>query len=182
MFTINSSKEVKKIIECVDSLKDYQKLQAFIPILEQWSYNQINDKNEANPDLNNEEEIIIFNPSSIDLDNAFGISLAGELYLFLAIEYNVKVSETINDSFDMQLEHNEEELKVLKKFEKLSFKDKIDVVTEIILFLGNFKIKSMGNEIMDSKICFNIARKILDYKKEIFPYDEQESFPYDLKD
>lgn len=182
MFIINSSREVKTIMECVDSLKDYQKLQVFIPIFEQWSNNQINDKNEANPDLIDEEEIIIFNPSSIELDNVFGISLVGEIYLFLVQKYSIKASEIVSESFDMQLVHDREELQVLKKFERLSFKDKIDVVVEIILLLGNFKIKGAGNEIMDSKICFDIARKILDYKKEIFPYDEQESFPYDLKD
>ena len=168
----------------LDKLSNIEKLQVLIPIMEQWSNNQINSENECNPNLVDDEKLIIFNPTSIDRDISLGNSFAGLFYVILQ-RLGVSVSEVVENDFDSYLKHGKKELDLLSYFEKLSFKDKIDTITEIILLVNIYSFDENSDSIFDSELQetdLDTAKKIMEYKKKLFPDNKQINFPYNIKE
>ena len=184
MYILNSSDEVKYFVSELEKLSNIEKLQVLIPIMEQWSNNQINSENECNPNLIDDEKLIIFNPTSIDRDISLGTSFASVFYVILQ-RLGVSVSEVVENDFDSQLKHSKKELDLLSYFEKLSFKDKIDVITEIILLVNIYSFDENSDSIFDAELQetdLDTAKKIMNYKKELFSNNGQTTFPYDIKE
>lgn len=119
MYLRNTSNEAKDLIEKINELDNENKMKFVIYILDLWDKDQINSLNETNPDLLDDSiDISIFNPKSI-----------GEYYLVNQIKeyWNIKYN-----LYQLYLEY----YKVLiPLFEKLSFKEKIDVLAELFLIL-----------------------------------------------
>lgn len=119
MYLRNTSNEVKVLIEKINELDNENKMKFIIYILDLWDKNQINSLNETNPDLLDD---------SIDI-NIFNLSIIGEYYLVNQIKefWNIK-----DKLYQLYLEY----YKVLiPLFEKLSFKEKIDVLAELFLLM-----------------------------------------------
>lgn len=132
-------------IEFNNSMNEFEHLEeneqiGFIKyVLERFDNDQINSLDEENPNLLDDTiNISIFNPISIGYDN----NLISEITKYL--NYRLYQKST-ND--------------LLSKYEKLSFEDKINVVTEIILFLES---KDLLPDYLDG---YSVARAILNYKK-----------------
>lgn len=142
MYLKNTSDEVKKITEKIKELDNENKLKFISYVLNLWDNNQINSLNETNPDLLDDSICIdIFNPSSIDYCD------------FLV----AKLKEYWNYKYKLYHLYRKEYKSVIPLFEKLSFKEKIDVLAEIFLILEHDEL------LPDNVDGYEIARMIVKY-------------------
>lgn len=134
----NTSNVLKELIEKVNMLDKKNKLKFIDYIFNLWDRNQINSLNETNPNLLDDSiDIEIFNPSSID-------------YPYLVNE----IKEYWNYNYSL---YPKEYKELIPVFERLSFKEKKDVLAELFLILEHDKL------LPDSIDGFEIARRILKY-------------------
>ena len=141
MYLKNATNEVKKITEKIIELDKENKLKFISYVLNLWNNNQINSLNETNPDLLDDSICIdIFNPSSI-----------GYHYLV------TKLKEYWNHTYKLYHLYQEEYKRMITLFEKLSFKEKIDVLAEIFLILEHDEL------LPDNVDGYEIARMIIKY-------------------
>ena len=141
MYLRNTSNGVKDLIEKVNELDNENKMKYILYILDLWDKNQINSLNETNPDLLDDSmDINIFNPNSI-----------GEYYLVNLI------NEYWNIKYNLYQLYLKEYKGLIPLFEKLSFKEKIDVLVELFLTLEHDELLP---DIIDG---YNIAILITKY-------------------
>ena len=141
MYLKNTSNEVKEITEKINELDNENKLKFISYILNLWDNDQINSLNETNPDLLDDSICIdIFNPSSI-----------GYRYLV------TKLKEYWNHTYKLYHLYQEEYKRMIPLFEKLSFKEKINVLAEIFLILEYDEL------LPDNVDGYEIARMIIKY-------------------
>lgn len=139
MYLKNVNKETKNLMNEFECLEENEQKGFIKYVLERFDNDQINNLDEENPSLLDDSiDILIFNPMSIGYDN----NLVSEI--IKSLNYRL-YQKSIND--------------LLSKYERLSFEDKIDVVTEIILFLEN------RNLLLSYLDGYSVARSILNYKK-----------------
>ena len=137
----NTSNVLKELIEKVNMLDKKNKLKFIDYIFNLWDRNQINSLNEVNPNLLDDSiDIEIFNPSSID-------------YPYLVNE----IKEYWNYNYSLYRLYPKEYKELIPVFERLSFKEKKDVLAELFLILEHDKL------LPDSIDGFEIARRILKY-------------------
>lgn len=141
MYLKNTSNEVKEITEKINELNNENKLKFISYILNLWDNNQINSLNETNPCLLDESICIdIFNPSSIG-------------YFDLV----AKLKQYWNYKYKLYQFYRKEDKSVILLFEKLSFKEKINVLVEIFLILEHDEL------LLDNVDGYEIARMIIKY-------------------
>ena len=141
MYLKNTSNEEKELVIKINELDKENKLKFINYIFDLWDKNQINSLNEVNPNLLDDGiDIEIFNPSSID-------------YRYLVIENK----EYCNYTFNLYRLYPKEYKELIPVFEKLSFKEKIDVLAELFLILGHDEL------LPDNIDGYEIARKIIKY-------------------
>lgn len=141
MYLKNTSNEVEKITEKINELNKENKLKFIIYILNLWDNNQINSLDVTNPSLLDDSSCIdIFNPSSI-----------GYRYLV------TKLKEYWNYNYKLYQLYQNKYKSVIPLFEKLSFKEKIDVLAEIFLILEHDEL------LPDNVDGYEIARMIIKY-------------------
>ena len=137
----NTSNEVKGLVLKINELDKENKLKFINYIFNLWDRNQINSLNETNPNLLDDSiDIEIFNPSSID-------------YPYLVNE----IKEYWNYNYSLYRLYPKEYKELIPVFERLSFKEKKDVLAELFLILEHDKL------LPDSIDGFEIARRILKY-------------------
>ena len=166
MYITNTTDNVRGLIEELEQKKDLNKLRFLIYIFNLLNNNQINDKNEANPDLKDDEDIKIFNLEMTGLSpNSCTILLQ-----YFASLYNIitKSNEVYEDSGNvMGINYDKEDNDIISKFEKLDFNEKLDLFSEIIIRYDNEtyfdeKITMLS---FDSELSgFDIAKQIKDFK------------------
>lgn len=141
MYLRNISNEVKELVLKINQLDKENKLKFIDYIFNLWDRNQINSLNEVNPSLLDDGiDIEIFNPSSID-------------YRYLVIE----IKEYCNYKYSLYRLYPKEYRKLIPVFEKLSFKEKKDVLAELFLILEHDKL------LPDSIDGYEIAKRIIKY-------------------
>ena len=141
MYLRNTSNEVKDLIEKVNELDNKNRMKYILYILDLWDRNQINSLNETNPDLLDDSiDINIFNPNSI-----------GEYYLINQIK------EYWNMKYKLYQLYLEEYKVLIPLFEKLSFKEKIDILVELFLILEHDEL------LPDHIYSYNVATQITKY-------------------
>ena len=166
MYISNTDMKVVELFSCIEELNDLSKLKFLIYVFVEVNNNQINDKNEANPDLLLDDDLKVFKFSYIGLsDNCCEIFIE-----YLVMLYNVMSEDRIAyiDSNVVGLTFNEEETKIISMFERLSFENKLDVFGEIFIRYDNETY--FNNEItmltFDSKLSgYDIARNVLMFKE-----------------
>lgn len=122
--------------EKIENKNDITKLKFLIYIFGLLNNNQINDKNEANPDLIEDDEMEIFTLELVGLSsNACTILLEYFVMLYNgltstkdAYEDNGNVLGIVYDKYDKKLD---------SQFEKLNYNEKLDVFSEIIIRYDN---------------------------------------------
>ena len=166
MYITNTTDKVIEFFEELLEQKDYTKLKVLIYVLNALYNNQINSKGIANPDLT-EEDIEIFKYSLVGLDDELVIALLA----YLVAVYNLtdigkEVYLDDNNVFGMKYDKNEEE--ILSKYEKMTFNEKLDILSELLIRYDNFTyfeeritFITLGSDISG----FDIAKLIQDYKK-----------------
>ena len=141
MYLRSTSNGVKDLIEKVNELDNENKMKYIIYILDLWDKNQINSLNEINPDLLDDSiDINIFNPSSIR-----------EYYLVNQIK------EYWNIKYKLYQFYPKEYKELIPLFEKLSFKEKIDILSEMFLLMEYDEL------LPDNIDGYNIATLITKY-------------------
>ena len=166
MYITNTTDNVRSLIEELEQKKDLNKLRFLIYIFNLLNNNQINNKNEANPDLKDDEDIKIFNLEMTGLSpNSCTILLQYFASLYNAI---TKSNEVYEDSGNvMGINYDKEDNDIISKFEKLDFNEKLDLFSEIIIRYDNEtyfdeKITMLS---FDSELSgFDIAKQIKDFK------------------
>ena len=137
----NTSNEVKGLVLKINELDKENKLKFINYIFNLWDRNQINSLNEINPNLLDDSiDIEIFNPSSID--NPYLVN---------------EIKEYWNYNYNLYRLYPKEYKELIPVFERLSFKEKKDVLAELFLILEHDKL------LPDSIDGFEIARRILKY-------------------
>ena len=141
MYLKNTSNEVKELVIKINELDRDDKLKFISYVFNLWDRDQINSLSEVNPSLLGDSiDIEIFNPSSID-------------YHYLVIE----IKEYWNYTFNLYRLYPKEYIKLIQVFEKLSFKEKKDVLAELFLILEHDEF------LPDSIDGYEIVRRILKY-------------------
>lgn len=166
MYITETTENVKKLIEELEKKDDITKLKFLIYIFGLLNNSQINDKNEANPDLVENDDIKIFTLDMVGLsENACTILLEYFVMLYNGLT-NTKDAYEDNGNV-LGIVYDKEDKKIDSQFEKLDFNEKLDVFSEIIIRYDNetYFDKKITIISFDSKSSgFDIAKMIKNYK------------------
>lgn len=166
MYITETTENVKKLIEELEKKDDITKLKFLIYIFGLLNNSQINDKNEANPDLVENDDIKIFTLDMVGLsENACTILLEYFVMLYNGLT-NTKDAYEDNGNV-LGIVYDKEDKKLDSQFEKLNFNEKLDVFSEIIIRYDNetYFDKKLTIISFDSKSSgFDIAKMIKNYK------------------
>ena len=149
---IETSEKVKELFCEYEDLKLEEKISSLIYIFNSFGNNQINSLNEYNPDKL-DSDIDIFNLNVLGFPNDL-VSIIIDYLKYLLKHKKIK-SENTN--------------KLLSKYEKLNFVEKVDVITEIIIRMDNETlIDDVWFPSLDSDLSgFDIALIIKEYKNNL---------------
>ena len=166
MYITETTENVKKIIEELEQKKDLNKLKFLIYIFGLLNNNQINDKNEANPDLIENDDMKVLTLESVGLSqNACTILLEYFVMLYNSI---TKTKDAYEDNGNViGIVYDKDDKEVISKFEKLNFNEKLDIFSEIIIRYDNetYFDEKITNLTFDSKLNgFDIANMIKSFK------------------
>ena len=157
MYITNTTEDARKLVEELETTSDLTKLKFLMYIFGLLNNNQINDKNESNPDLVEDDDMTIFNSEKIGLTtNACTILLQ-----YFAMLYNGMTDS--KDAYEdngniLGINYNKEDKKFASKFEKLNFNEKLDVFSEIIIRY-------------DNETYFNDKTLVLSFDSKLSGYD-----------
>lgn len=136
MYITETTDNVRKLMEEIEHQEDISKLKFLIYIFGLLNNNQINDKNEANPDLMEDNNVKIFNLESIGLPfNACTVLLQYFVMLYNGITNTKDIYEDTGNIIGVA--YSSEEKTLLAKFEKFGFNEKLDIFSEIIIRCDN---------------------------------------------
>lgn len=166
---MNITDTTNKVIELfkeIESLEDISKLKFILYTFERLNNNQINDKNEINPDLVEDNNINIFNMELL------GFPLN---YCTIFLEYNVMLYQQMLQTKNVYedngniigIEYDDLESKLITNFERLSYNEKLDVFSELFIRYDNetyFKEKITMITFDSKRNGFDIAKKIEQFK------------------
>ncbi len=132
----NTTEKVIKLFEEIELRDDISKERILLYIFNEVNNNQINSKNECNPDLVEDEDMMIFNFELIDYPNNYGT---------IFLQYNVMVYNLLTKTKDLYedngnvigLKFDENESRIISDFEKFDYNEKLDVISEIIIRYDN---------------------------------------------
>ena len=166
MYITETTENVRKLFEELDKKEYDQKLKFLIYIFGLLNNNQINDKNEANPDLIENDDIKIFTFEMIGLPKDYSAIL---------LEYFVTLYNTLTNTKDAYIDngnvlgifYTNEDKKLASQFEALGFNEKLDVFSEIIIRYDNetyFTNKITMISFDSQSNGFDIAKQIQNFK------------------
>lgn len=169
MYITETTDNVKNIFEQLQKLSDIGKLRFLLYTYGLLNNNQINNKNEKNPDLIEDDDLIIFNMQLLGFNN-------NQCTTFL--QYLVIINNLINDKNKIYedganvigIEFEDDELKVISMFEKLYFLEKLDVFSELFIKYDNdtYFENKIATLSWDKNLSgYDIAKIIQNVKKEI---------------
>lgn len=168
MYITETTDNVRKLMEEIEHQEDISKLKFLIYIFGLLNNNQINDKNEANPDLMEDNNVKIFNLESIGLPfNACTVLLQYFVMLYNGITNTKDIYEDTGNIIGV--EYSSEEKTLLAKFEKLGFNEKLDIFSEIIIRCDNetyFKSKIIIPMFDSNSNGYDIAKRIKSLKND----------------
>lgn len=163
MYITDTTDNVRKIFENIEDLNDIGKIRIILYTFDLLNNNQINSKNEINPNLlDDNDDIVIFNMPMLGMsENACDIFLQYNVMIYKGLtEKNYIIIENGNI---IGLEYDEKELNIINKFEKLTYNEKLDLFKELFIRYDNNTYFKANINIMtfDSRTNgFDIAKKI----------------------
>ena len=136
MYITDTTENVRKLIEELEQKDDVNKLKFLIYIFGLLNNNQINDKNEENPNLIEDEDMKIFSLELLGMSaNANTIFLQ---YLVMLHNMLTNSKEVYEDNGNViGVKYSEDDKKIASQFEKLTFNEKLDIFSEIIIRYDN---------------------------------------------
>ena len=171
MYITETTESVKKLIEELEQMEDLNKLKFLIYIFGLLNNNQINDKNEANPDLVENNEMEIFTLETIGLSqNACTLLLQ-----YFAMLYN-KLTFTENAYEDngniMGIDYDKDDKKLDSQFEKLEYNEKLDVFSEVIIRYHLLCLLGTVDDLRQFRRDLCLTRTVA-HKLELFHHQDQ---------
>ena len=157
MYITNTTEDERKLVEELETTSDLTKLKFLVYIFGLLNNNQINDKNESNPDLIEDDDMTMLNSEAIGLTtNACTILLQ-----YFAMLYNGMTDS--KDAYEdngniLGINYSKEDKNLASKFEKLKFNEKLDVFSEIIIRY-------------DNETYFNDKTLVLSFDSKLSGYD-----------
>ena len=168
---LNTTDKVKKLYDRFEQLGTKDWIKFTIYILDKLNNNLINERNEVNPSTT-DEDFEIFNFETFGMNINDGL----EIIYYLINMLKDYVNENIVYSNHLIIVNYDDIKELLSKFEKLSFKEKIDVVEELLIRYDN-------NTLLDDREfiikLLDIIYNIEFYKKEV---NNNITFPYEVID
>lgn len=165
MYIENTTDNVRNLIKELEIKEDLNKLKFLIYIFELLNNNQINENNEANPNLI-DKDIKIFTLDIVGLTyNACTILLEYFVMLYNGLT-NTKKAYMDNTNV-IGIEYDKDDKNLISKFESLSFNEKLDMFSEIVIRYDNetyFKDKITILTFDSKSNGFDIAKIIQEYK------------------
>lgn len=166
MYITNTTDNVRELIEELEQKDDLSKLDFLIYIFGLLNNNQINNKNEANPDLVEDDDMKILSMEAMGLPNNY----CNILLQYFVMVYKVKTN--INNIYEdngnvIGIEYSDEDKKIASEFEKLSFNEKLDIFSEIVIRYDNetyFNEKITMLTFDSNSNGFDFAKRIQDFK------------------
>lgn len=166
MYITDTTNKVIELFNDIENIEDISKIKFILYTFERLNNNQINDKNEINPDLIDNENLNIFNMESLGFPSN---------YCTIFLEYNVMLYQQILQTKDVYedngniigIEYNETESKIINDFEQLSYNEKLDIFSELFIRYDNetyFKNKITMMTFDSKRNGFELAREIKKYK------------------
>lgn len=168
MYITNTTDNVRNYVEEIGEKEDLTKLKFLIYIFGLLNNNLINDKNEVNPELIEDDDMKILTYDQLGLPNNYGTMFLQ----YLATLYNsVKnANEVYEDNGNIiGMKYSDAEKQFISQFEKLTFNEKLDVLSEIIIRYDNETYFNKKNTMLtfDSKFNgFDLAKRISNYKNK----------------
>lgn len=169
MYITETTGRVRIFFGVLLKLDDKSKMAVLLYLFSKLNCNQINDKDEPNPDLSEDDDINIFTFSSLGFpENANTVFLQ-----YLVMVYNILTSS--KDAYEdngnvLGIKLDEIDKKIASDFEKLNFNEKLDVFSEIIIRYDNetyFKDKLTILTFDSKSDGYAIAKMIKDYKNQL---------------
>lgn len=162
---IETTENVRKIFDKLEKFKDTGKLKFTIYVFDSLNTGHINSKNELNPELTEDDDLVVFNLDMVGLTHNFA-----EIYLeYLTMEFNniaTMFSKCYQENGNvMGIHYNKYDKPLLSMFEKLSYNEKLEVLAELFIRLDNkslFQDKYTLLELTGNG--FEIAKNIIDLK------------------
>lgn len=169
MYITNTTEDVRKLVEELETTSDITKLKFLIYIFGLLNNNQLNDKNEPNPDLIEEDDMKIFNLEVIGLT----ANTCTILLQYFAMLYNGMTDS--KDAYEdngniLGINYNKEDKKLFSRFEKLNFNEKLDVLSEIIIRYDNetyFDKRTLVVSLNSELNGFDLAKIIQTFKESM---------------
>ena len=167
MYITNTTEDVRKLVEELETISDLTKLKFLVYIFGLLNNNQINDKNESNPDLIEDDDMTMLNSEAIGLT----INACTILLQYFAMLYNGMTDS--KDAYEdngniLGINYNKKDKELASKFEKLNFNEKLDVFSEVIVRYDNetyFDERTLVVSLNSELSGFDIAHTIQKYKK-----------------
>ena len=165
MYITETTEKVKELFNELNEQDNITKMRFILYIFNLLNNNQINNKNEANPDLE-DDELIIFNFSSIGLPSDYCLAfLFYNTFVYNKLVGNKEAYE--DNGVILGINYNDTDKKLISKFEKLDFNEKLDIFSEIIIRYDNetyFDEKITMLSFDDELNGFEIAKLIQKFK------------------
>lgn len=165
MYITETTDNVRRVFSKMEKFDDSGRLKFVIYVFDRLNNGHINSKNEANPDLIEDDEMIIFSLDTIGVSNNFT-----EIYLeYLTMVFNnvaTKLSKSYQENGNvMGIHYNKYDKPLLSMFEKLSYNEKLDVLAEVFIRLGNDTLFNHKYQMLELSIDgFETARNIIKQK------------------
>ncbi|MDO4963743.1 MAG: hypothetical protein Q4E75_06600 [bacterium] len=167
MYITNTSEKVIDLFDKIDELNSTHKVRFILYVFDLLNNNQINDKNQMNPDLYEKDDLEIFNAESIGFPPDFF-----DVFLYFNVMvYNKLVNSTeayLEYGNVMGIENKTIDMELASKFSKLNYNEKLDVISELIIRYDNetyFNEEISMMPFASDRSGFDIAKAIQDFKK-----------------
>lgn len=166
MYIAETTDNVRKIFEKIEQLENISKMKFLLYTFNSLNNNQVNNKNELNIDLMEDENLIIFSLETIGFESNINTNF---------LQYNIMLYNRITKTNDLYedngnvigLTFDENEKKILFTYEKMSFNERLDIFSELIIRYDNETYFNDKITILqfDSRLSgFDIANEIMKLK------------------
>ncbi|MDO5568599.1 MAG: hypothetical protein Q4G04_00600 [bacterium] len=136
MYITETTDNVRKLFDNLENMDNASKMRFLMYIFSLLNNNQINNKNIANPDLVEDDDLIIFNFESIGFaPNLCTVFLQYNILIYKVLTKSDELYEENGNVMGLKFESEEE--KVISSFERLDFNEKLDVFSEIFIRYDN---------------------------------------------
>ena len=166
MYIAETTDNVRKIFKKIEQLENISKMKFLLYTFNGLNNNQVNNKNELNIDLMEDDNLIIFSLETIGFESNINTNF---------LQYNIMLYNRITKTNDLYedngnvigLTFDENEKKILSNYEKMSFNEKLDIFSELIIRYDNETYFNDKITILqfDSRLSgFDIANEIMKLK------------------